>query len=105
MLLLAYDQERTTGEAQRTLGRQAEALHRQQAHLEEQVEARTAQWREATRAAESANRAKSDFLANMSHELRTPLNAILGHAQRLRADTALPTDSRNRGGVAVSGFA
>lgn len=32
----------------------------------------------AMKAAEAANRAKSDFLANMSHEIRTPMHGVLG---------------------------
>ncbi|UCF19267.1 MAG: response regulator, partial [Gemmatimonadota bacterium] len=41
---------------------------------------------EARRAAEAANRSKSQFLANMSHELRTPLNAIIGYSEMLEED-------------------
>jgi two-component system sensor histidine kinase RpfC len=49
--------------------------------------------REARRAAEQANQAKSDFLAHMTHELRTPLTGVLGMAGLLRG-TSLDTQQR-----------
>jgi signal transduction histidine kinase/ActR/RegA family two-component response regulator len=42
------------------------------------------------RAADQANRTKTQFLTNMSHELRTPLNGVLGMTQALMADPLTP---------------
>ena len=53
------------------------------AQLEKQVDDKTNELVEAVRAANNANRTKSQFLANMSHEIRTPLNGILGMTQLL----------------------
>ena len=46
---------------------------------------------QARRAAEAANRTKSEFLATMTHELRTPMNGVVGMADVLLT-TPLDTD-------------
>ena len=58
---------------------------------------------ERERAAEEANRAKSQFLATMSHELRTPLNGVLGMAQALSNDGLTPVQRERVGVIRRSG--
>jgi signal transduction histidine kinase/CheY-like chemotaxis protein len=51
--------------------------------LEQKVEERTKELKEAKERAEQSDKLKSAFLANMSHEIRTPMNGILGFSQLL----------------------
>ena len=61
--------------------------------LEEVVQQRTMELKQAADAAFEATRAKSRFLANMSHEIRTPINGIIGSSELLSTHELSPEES------------
>jgi signal transduction histidine kinase len=87
---LIHGQHRLMGLTQELRGKQL-LIEQQNENLADQVDARTAELRDANMRLAAANlelleldKLRSAVLSNVSHELRTPLTGILGSAQNLR---------------------
>ena len=82
ILFLVQDTRRTRG-----LVHEKESAQRVLQEKNEELESSRKALSEALRAAEGANRAKTEFLNNMSHDMRTPMNAIVGFTALAESNT------------------
>lgn len=76
---------RTDGEVSEVLFARQNISELKKKELQNQVALK-----EAYRAAEDANRAKSDFLSSISHDIRTPMNAVLGFSELIEKSAHAP---------------
>jgi signal transduction histidine kinase len=78
-------------------------LEKINSELEERVEERTKELKNAKEKAEESGRIKSVFFTNMSHELRTPLMSILGNAEMLAINSESEQFKKMANNIAAGG--